>query len=306
MNFRKHIAVVFVALLIMFGCGTNTNIDPIVDDYTIEVGTSQSLDIVTWNLYNFPAINNSTVQALAFIIPQMKVDIFAFQEINNLGALQTLAEALPNYEWCSTGFGGSMPQNLAFLYNTNTVTVNGAYTIFNNEYAFPRAPYVLDFTWSDQHCYVINNHLKAFGDNYIDETNIRDEEMRRRSACDKLDQYITQNLNNSKVIVVGDMNDQIQEPMTTNVFRAFINKTDEYVFADMPIAQNLNYNNASYPGSLSHLDHILITNELFDALRQSGFYTRTIQIERSMGGMSNYKTQISDHRPVVIRLNFNN
>ena len=44
--------------------------------------------------------------------------------------------------------------------------------------------------------------------------------MRRRLACQKLDNYISISID-KKVIVLGDMNDQIAEPEDYNVFLVF-------------------------------------------------------------------------------------
>jgi len=101
---------------------------------------------------------------------------------------------------------------------------------------------------------------------------------------------------------LGDMNDQIAEPPEYNVFLNFINKSDEYYFVDMPIAVSPNYNNVSYPNSFSHIDHILITNELFADFEQGGSYCKTILAENWMLNWNTYSSTISDHRPVGIRL----
>ena len=68
------------------------------------------------------------------------------------------------------------------------------------------------------------------------------------------------------MIVLGDLNDQIAEPMTI-MFSLALHKPEEYYFADMPIALSPTYSTVSYPISLSHIDHILITNELFRILK---------------------------------------
>jgi hypothetical protein len=101
------------------------------------------------------------------------------------------------------------------------------------------------------------------------------------------------------------MNDQIQEPVISNVFMSFLNLPDQYYFTDMPIAQNLTPQNCSYPGYTSHIDHILITNELFEAFDNSNNFVKTIPIENYIvGGWDIYDRYISDHRPVGARFRF--
>jgi exonuclease III len=51
----------------------------------------------------------------------------------------------------------------------------------------------------------------------------------------------------------------------------------------------------SYPGWPSHIDHILVTNELFDLVD----ITLTIAFD---GCFEDYFEIISDHRPVMIKL----
>ena len=90
-----------------------------------------------------------------------------------------------------------------------------------------------------------------------------------------------------------------------NVFQNFINDSTNYKFVDMDIA-NGSSGNWSYPGWPSHLDHILITNELFDEFDNTGSTVQTIHIEDYFKeGWSDYEKYVSDHRPVLLSLNFN-
>lgn len=297
---RKAIIILIIVLLIITACGKNTVLNtPDIDPSSINFGTPQTLDVITWNLRTFP--QGTDLEALKQIILALNVDIIAFQEIMDYTTFIDMASDIPNYNACI--YSATDTYRLAYLYDTRTVTVNNQYTIYENDSnPFPRPPYILDITWENDNYLIINNHLKAFGDNYIDENNNWDEEVRRRLACMKLDSYISTNLPNSKVIVLGDMNDQIVEPPEYNVFLNFINKSDEYYFVDMPIAVSPNYNNVSYPNSFSHIDHILITNELFADFEQGGSYCKTILAENWMLNWNTYSSTISDHRPVGIRL----
>jgi len=297
---RKAIIILIIVLLIITACGKNTVLNtPDIDPSSINFGTPQTLDVITWNLRTFP--QGTDLEALKQIILALNVDVIAFQEIMDYTTFIDMASDIPNYNACI--YSATDTYRLAYLYDTRTVTVNNQYTIYENDSnPFPRPPYILDITWENDNYLIINNHLKAFGDNYIDENNNWDEEVRRRLACMKLDSYISTNLPNSKVIVLGDMNDQIAEPPEYNVFLNFINKSDEYYFVDMPIAVSPNYNNVSYPNSFSHIDHILITNELFADFEQGGSYCKTILAENWMLNWNTYSSTISDHRPVGIRL----
>jgi len=293
--------IVLASLFLFWGCGTNTNLTPDIDEDSLIFGTDETLDIVTWNLREFPWQGSQTIEALAQLIPLLKVDVIAFQEINDYSAFNTLASMIPGYDACISN--ATTSYRLAYLYNTSTVEMLDQYTIYNEDSnPFPRPPYILKARWNAQEYYLIDNHLKAYGDNYIDETDDWDEEVRRRLACEMLDQYISTNLGDKNVVVMGDMNDQIAEPAAYNVFLAFLNKPDEYLFATMPIALNPTYNTVSYPNSNSQIDQILITNELFDDFAAADSVCSSLLVENWFGSWTNYSSQISDHRPVGIRL----
>lgn len=298
MRYTFKTAVLIVLLLSLLSCGKNTVLKP---DETegIAFGTEQTLDILTWNLKLFP--EGTDLVSLKQMIPALKADVIAFQEIMDYNAFLQMAADLPYYD--AFIYDATSEYRLAYLYDTRSVTVNDNYTIYENQSnPFPRPPYVLDISWRGQQYYIINNHLKAYGDNFIDETDSNDEEVRRRLACQMLDNYISTTLADDKVIVVGDMNDQIAEPREYNVFLSFLDQPAQYLFADMPIALSPNYNNVSYPGSLSHIDHILITNELFSNFSAAASYCKTIKAETWLLSWANYSAGISDHRPVGIRL----
>lgn len=283
-------------------CGTNTNLTNPPDDAVLEFGSAESLEIITWNLRTFP-LSEAGIQTIAQIVPQLRADVIAFQEIMDYSAFLSLANLIPHYEACV--YNATSTYRLAYLYDARTVQVNADYTIFNEDSnPFPRPPYVLDITWQGQDVVIINNHLKAYGDNHIDETDPWDEEYRRRLACQMLDQYIVDNLSAEKVVVVGDMNDQIAEPEEYNVFLSFLDKPSEYLFADMGIAQNPTYSTVSYPSYLSHIDHILLSNELFDAWGNTDSECRVINVEEYLGSWQNYSDQVSDHRPLGVKLYF--
>ena len=133
---------------------------------------------------------------------------------------------------------------------------------------------------------LINNHLKCCSGS--------DNEERRRDASERLKDYIDSNLDDEMVIVLGDYNDDISDEYSyDNVFWNFVEDSNHYRFADMAIAKGSNYY-WSYPGKryLSHLDHILISNELFYK------HQTTVTIRPSFC-QSDYLEKGSDHRPVM-------
>ena len=61
----------------------------------------------------------------------------------------------------------------------------------------------------------------------------------------------------------------------------------------------------SFPTYPSHIDHVLISNELFDDYESSTSMCSTILIDDFLfNSWTNYDQYLSDHRPVAIRFNF--
>ena len=152
----------------------------------------------------------------------------------------------------------------------------------------------MEVEWNGTKITIINNHLKAFSD--------EESEERRRQGCILLENYIVQNLSNENVVLLGDLNDSLLDSEINNVFNPFLNNSSLYEFADISIA-NGNSSEWSLPPS-AHFDHILITNELFDEFGSVNSEIRTLKIDEYLDdGFSEYDDNISNHRPVGIKLN---
>ena len=136
----------------------------------------------------------------------------------------------------------------------------------------------------------------------IDLGNSNDEENRRLEANVLIEEYISQFHSSDRVILLGDLNDVISEPEVSNVFTPFLNSPEHYMFADMDLALGSS-TGWSYPSWPSHIDHILITNELVSDFLQPETVVESIDIASHLtGGWSMYDSNISDHRPVVMRI----
>ncbi|MCK4312376.1 MAG: hypothetical protein KAW88_06550, partial [Candidatus Cloacimonetes bacterium] len=197
--------------------------------------------------------------------------------------------------------------NLAYIYKLDQIEIIDIFEIYDSyQYnrEFPRPPLFMQMYHNANEIWILNNHLKAFGDGYLNLSDPWDEETRRFDACNLLDDYIEDNLSQSNVIVIGDMNDELIDEQSNNVFWTFIVQNTEYLFTDMEIAQG-SYLNWSYPSWPSHPDHILITNELFDEFEDTLSTVETIKIDQYIdGGWIEYETNVSDHRPVGLKLKF--
>ncbi len=264
-------------------------------------GSESTLDIITWNIEWFPKNGQTTVDSVRAILDALDADIYALQEIDDTTKFKAMVNSLDGYDYYfwSSYFGG-----LAYVYDTTTIKINHRYEILTSQQywrPFPRAPQVLDFTYDGSQYFILDNHFKAMGDGIMDTTDQSDEETRRRDASRLIDSWITQFHPDDKVIVVGDLNDILTDDVQNNVFQCFIDKPTEYEFIDMAIAHGES-EGWSYPSWPSHLDHILITNEVYDDFGATDYTVEVIKPDHFMGSWNSYDGKVSDHRPVGFKL----
>ena len=266
-------------------------------------GDDNSLDIATWNIEWFPKNDQATVNYVTEIINLLDLDILAIQELDDTTMFDQMLDNLPSYTgyYQSSWFAG-----LAYIYKTELIEINDIYEIYTTSpywNAFPRSPMVMDVNFMGENYFIINNHFKCCGDGVFEYDNTYDEENRRYTAINLLKEYIDNYLPNNNVIVLGDLNDNIAENPPNNVFQNILNDSINFHFADFEIAQG-NSSEWSFPNWPDHLDHILITNEMFNGL--NNFEVQTIKIDEYLdGGWNEYDQNISDHRPVAIKYSIN-
>ena len=270
----------------------------------LEFGTDATFEVVTWNIEWFPKEGQTTVDYVSQIIEALDVDLIAMQELDDTDMFDQMMNSLGEYAgyYESGWFAG-----LAYIYKPDAIVINDIYEIYTTEEywnAFPRSPMVMDLSFEGENIFVINNHYKCCGDGQLEYGNDYDEEYRRYMANELLKLYIDLNLPDSKVIVLGDLNDMLTDAESNNVFQMILDDTESYLFADLEIEQG-DSSDWSYPTWPSHLDHILITDELFDVLENDGSAIATLKVDEHFpGGWWDYDENVSDHRPVAMRLDF--
>jgi len=292
MNMKQLVALIIILI-------TSYHLSAQFEELTF--GSDSTLDVITWNIEHFPKNGQITINYVSQIIKALDVDVIAVQEVTDNVFLDQLVESLEGWDGV---YAYNQYAALAYIYKTDIIEEVDIYEIYtNNSREFPRSPLVMEMDYKDEHYIIINNHLKCCGDGYLDNDNPWDEEKRRLDACNLLDQYIIDNYPNEKVILLGDLNDILTDSFSNNVFQAFLSNTDDYFFADMEIAEGSS-SNWSYPSWPSHLDHQLITNELFDEFGNEGSEIQTIRVDDYFeDGWYDYDRNVSDHRPVGIKIN---
>ena len=267
----------------------------------LQFGTDSTFEVVSWNIEWFPKNGQATADSVKTIIQSLAADVYALQEIDDTTLLKQVVSTIPGYafHFKSSYYGG-----LAYVYNTNTVQVNKKYEIYTSQpfwNTFPRSPQVLELTFKNEDYVIINNHFKCCGDGTLNTNDSNDEEMRRLTAVTLLKQYTDSLLIDKRVIVVGDLNDILTDYASNNVFQSIISDTLNYMFTDFAIALG-NSINFSYPSWPSHLDHIIISNELFSDFLKPNSELSCLRIDDYMSSWNTYDINISDHRPVALKL----
>ena len=290
---------IFVLAFLLVNCNRRNSTAPdeeIPDSVRIDVpafGSDNSLEIVTWNVENFPKLGTQTVDDIAEIVTELDADIYGMEEIADTTSFRQLINKLDGYAgtYSSDQYGPGNYQKTAVLYKKNIVSISNKEMLFtNDDYIFPRPPLkvyvtaqkgaeVFDFTF-------IVLHLKAYGD--------AESEARRRSACVKLKSYLDGELVTSAdkdYVVVGDWNDELTDPPADNVFQVFLDDPTDYRFLTLDLPSgDYTYIGGSFR---SNIDQILITADA-EVEYDSGT-TSVIKIDQYFNA---YVNEVSDHRPV--------
>ena len=253
----------------------------------------EGIEIMTWNLKEFP-ISGNTIDDVQEIISDMLPDIIGFQELSS-SAYNTLSSMIPAYTFIKTNYSEGFNSNLqlGIAYRKDCVEISSYSTLFeNNSYPFAyRPPFRADFIWScgeeTKPFQIINLHFKCCDDGFE----------RRLEASEILLSYIEDEVEQNNlvnIVVIGDFNDSLDDPQNNNSLWPLVDSDDIY-FVDNDIS-NGSSQNWSYPSWPSHIDHILINQNLFDEYENSS--VSTIKID-NYTGYNYYQNNISDHRPVL-------
>jgi len=304
-NKMKKITIILILLF----CCYNLNSLSAQDFEGLKYGTDSTFDIGSWNLKEFPTNKDNTLIHLTKILKKIDLDVIAIQKIKDSLKFIELAELNPEYKayWKINYILG-----LGFLVKKN-IEVIEIKEIFNfPKYwsIFPRAPLILEIIENGNKIIIINNHLKCCGDGILDTNDSKDEETTRINAIKLLKKYVDENYQNEKVILLGDFNDNLADDPQNNIFGEILNDNN-YTILDYNIAfKDSTY--WSYPSWPSHIDHIIINNNLeseFNLLNKNSINeaVKVLKIDDYyQNGLFDYFKNISDHRPIVAKFDLSN
>ena len=152
--------IIYIIILLLLGC-SEQNTEEWIAPSTF--GSLATLDIITWNVENFPK-SNRTVDYMYDIISDINVDVIALQEIENQQSFDVLSSLL------DSGWYGYRAENtdwgeLSYLINTNNVTITQfPYTIldtYDHWFAY-RPPYVVKISYNNEE-FILSVTDKGYG-----------------------------------------------------------------------------------------------------------------------------------------------
>lgn len=295
--FHRYLSLLGLALVISTGSCRKVPDPPSPDDTSLFAacvipGTASTLDIITFNVEGFPKEGYASVTALSALIKAIDPDIVALQEVASEADFDRLVKLMPGWEGIFYPVSNDDWSLAYLLKESETELLPGTVRMLfeNDSWAFPRPPFEIRVRHkaSGTELLIINLHMKCCGGS--------DNESRRRAASEQLKEYLDKERANDAVVMLGDYNDEISSSSASeNPFLNFIDDPSSYTFADMNIAHG-SMLWWSYPSWPSHIDHILVTNELMENID-------TTVVIKASPCYPDYQRVLSDHRPVGIRLN---
>lgn len=255
-------------------------------------GLDTCLEIVTWNIENFPKAGDSTLNRIQAAILRLDFDLYGIQEIQDTLAFIRLLAGLPGYAglWSRDNYG-SYYMKTGVIYKQEMFTISRVRQLFWSSDSVTRPP--LEMSVSATHngrtvdFKLVVLHLKA-GRSGADFA-------QRRATCRLLKEYIDGELargGEQRFIVIGDWNERLDEPRETNSLQAFIDDSLNYRFLTWPFRSSSFH--ATHIPSSRVIDHLMISAGVWPDYGSGR--TETIRLDDEMAG---YLAVVSDHRPVA-------
>jgi endonuclease/exonuclease/phosphatase family metal-dependent hydrolase len=260
-------------------------------DLVPAIGSEATLEIVTWNLENFPA-TSSTAATVADVIASLDVDVVVTQEIASEDAWTELAARLGDTHGSILSTHVYNPadyQKLGVLYRRSLVAAGEPTLLFQADgYAFPRPPLSVTITVDGTTIELVGVHLKA-GPEFEDAD-------RRRDAIATLDTHFRAQIDGggeAEIVLLGDYNETVTDTPGREVLAPILTATDRYTLRTEPAAIAGESTYLGFGGSF--IDHITTTAAL-DA-RWSAATTQVVDLRPAIFG---YRNAVSDHLPVAL------
>lgn len=312
--------VVLAAAFALQGCGGGGT-DPDPEPFELEaaaaelpaipaLGTDTTLDVGTWNLEwfgdagNGPSPEGRQLDNVWTVLDATGVDVWAVQEVARAGHFEDLVAQLAGYDGLLatdprvadgaayySDFGGG-EQKVGLLYRAGAVTVDSARVILgehDDDFA-GRPPVEAHLTVGDSGgvaLVAIVLHAKA-GAAAAD----RD---RRARGSDALKAYLDAAHPGSRVLVIGDFNDDVDTSIVADQptpYRGFVDDT-AYAFPTAALSAAGERSTVFYPDMIDH--------HLGTAALVADYVDGSARVAPADAWLAAYAESTSDHFPVVAR-----
>lgn len=275
-------------------------------------GTATTLDIGNWNIEWFGDTangpTNETLQQsnVRDVISGADLDIWGLEEVVSATAFNNLKAQLPGYAGFLandasvlngaayySGFNNT-EQKVGILYKTSVASVLGAKVILTaNDYDFAGRPPLevklrVSLNGRTEDLVVIIFHAKAGSDTT--------SWQRRTNASAALKSYLDTTWPTTKVMVIGDWNDDVDTSITSgkaSSYVNFVNAPASYTFPTKALSDAKISTTTGYPDAI---DHQMYTNELAPQ-----YVAGSVTAYRVDQYISNYSNTTTDHFPVLSR-----
>jgi len=278
-----------------------------------------------------PADKTIQLENVAKVMNTLDADVYVVQEVSSEAQIDALITKINvngktfektvstswSYSWETTPSDPNFPpQKLVVLYNTKTTALkktrvmfekfynelrSGTKTLNNypgtsnsNFFSSGRLPYMVTLETNvngiKNEIQLIDLHARANSGTDISRYNQRKYDT--QVLKDSLDAHYP----NANIILLGDYNDDVKASVIAGYpssYEAFVTDTNNYKALTLEISQAGAY---SFLSSGGFLDHITISNELFD-----DYITNSTAVYDPRNDIASYTTTTSDHGPVIAR-----
>jgi endonuclease/exonuclease/phosphatase family metal-dependent hydrolase len=272
-------------------------------------GTPGTLDIGEWNIEFFGSTSNGpTNEPLQLsnvhdVILGADLDIWGLEEVVSVTQFNQLVSQLPGYAglissdpFVTSGstFYSSSEQKVALLFKTSVATVQSARLILTDQdFNFAgRPPLEVTLTATvngvTSDLIIIVIHAKAFNDTAAFD--------RRLAASTALKSFLDTTHPTKRVVVLGDLNDDVDISITPgkpSPYKNFVDATASYFFPTKALSEAGQHSTVSFPDMI---DHHLITNELVPL-----FVPGSAEVYLVDQFVPNYGPTTTDHFPTLSR-----
>ncbi len=293
------------------------------------ISKDKTFDVVTMNVEwfghpsNGPSNNALQATNLVTLINRLDADVFTFQEISDINLFaNSVAAQLPGYQYVYSTYVSNpetsdpYAQKLVILYKTATVTKLSAKALLtgvdvNNLPNYPdpdptrfwasgRLPFVMDANVTingiSKRIAIVNIHARANSGADVSRYAMRAYDV--KVLKDTLDAYYA----NVPVLIQGDYNDDVDSTVAPipspliSSYQPYSLDTANYKIATRVLSDA---GLRSYITEANVIDHITMTNELFDV-----HLAGSTRIDYASNYIPDYLNTLSDHLPSTTRFKF--